>query len=132
MKTFRLMVEHEIHGRTLAELAAENRTTEGALSSRFYKLRQELIPRLALMDQEKPRRAIFLLLFLFGCGVIAAVLYLLFHGPTPIAPTATPVLRPAPTTTASVVEPTFDNALPTEPSASPDEDPGRKPPRLKP
>jgi DNA-directed RNA polymerase specialized sigma24 family protein len=132
VKTFRLMVEHEVHGRTLGELAAENRTTEGALSSRFYKLRQELIPRLALMDQEKPRRAIFVLLFLFACGVIAAVLYLLLLGPTPIAPTATPVLRPAPTTTASVVEPTFDNALPTQPSASPDVDDGKKPPPLKP
>ncbi len=133
VKTFRLMVEHEIHGRTLAELAAENRTTEGALSSRFYKLRQELAPRLALMDQEKPRRAILLLLFLFGLGVVAAILYALFLWATPVPPTpATPALRPAPTSTASALPPTFDNALPTEPSESPDPDPGRKPPRLKP
>jgi len=132
VKTFRLMVEHEVHGRTLGELAAENRTTEGALSSRFYKLRQELIPRLALMDQEKPRRAILLLLFLFAVGVLAALLYLLLRGPTPVAPAATPALRPAPTATASVVEPTFDNALPTRPSASPVDDTGRKPPRPNP
>jgi hypothetical protein len=129
-QTFALMMEHNVVGRSLEDLAIENDTTPSALANRMHKLRKELAPRLALMDQEKPRRTVFLLLFLFGAGVLAAILYLLLRGPTPIAPTATPVLRPAPTATASVVEPTFDNALPTQPSASPDDN--GKPRRLTP
>jgi hypothetical protein len=44
---------------------------------------------------------------------------------------ATPAHRPAPTATASVVVPSFDNAFPTQPSATPD-DTQDKPPRDKP
>jgi hypothetical protein len=131
VKTFAMMMEVNVVGRPVAEVAAENHMTASALSNRMHKLRKELAPRMALMDQEKPRRAILLLLFLFGAGVLAAILYLLLRGPTPVAPTATPALRPAPTTTASVVVPTFDNALPTQPSASPDDN-GGKPQRPKP
>jgi len=131
-RTFALMMEHNVVGRSLEDLAVENDTTTTALANRMHKLRKELAPRLALMDQEKPRRAILLLLFLFGLGVLAAVLYALFLWATPVPPTpATPALRPAPTTTASALPPTFDNALPTEPSESPPPEPGRKPP-LKP
>lgn len=127
-RTFALMLEHNVVGRSLEDLAVENDTTVTALANRMHKLRKELAPRLALMDQEKPRRAIFLLLFLFGAGVLGAILYFLLRGPIPIAPTATPALRPAPTATASVVAPTFDNAFPTQPSP----DDSGKPERLKP
>jgi hypothetical protein len=127
-RTFALMMEHNVVGRPLEDLAIENDTTPTALANRMHKLRKELAPRLALMDQEKPRRAVFLLLFLFGAGVLAAILYFLLRGPIPITPTATPVLGPAPTATASVVEPTFDNAFPTQPSP----DDSAKPERLKP
>ena len=78
-ETFRLILEHEIAGRSLEELAVEQKTTKSALANRFLKLRKELAPQVALMDQEKPRRAVLLALFFFGACALVALVYLLVH-----------------------------------------------------
>lgn len=105
-ETFRLMMAHEVEGWSLAELAEKHGTTTSALSNRFFKLRQQLIPRVRTMDDEKKRMFVFFLLFL-GAFVALVVAYLLFFAPPPPRP---PHLPPAPTHTFT--EPTFDQAEP--------------------
>ena len=116
VETFRLMTEHAVVGRSVRELALENKTTEAALSNRFHKLRQELVPKIAIMDRENPRRAILLFLFLLALGVVVALVYgLLPHASPPPAVPATPELRPAPTVTAPPAPPpSFNQALPPD------------------
>ena len=83
-------MEHEVDGRTLADLAAVEGTTERALANRFYKLRRDLAPRVAVMDDENKRRAVIFALFFFGAAAIVALLLagwpLLFPPPGPPRP----------------------------------------------
>jgi len=133
VETFRLMMECNVVGRPVAEVAADNGMTASALSNRMSKLRKELAPRSALMDREKPRMFILLGLLLFGVAafIVAALVALwVFLAPVP-RPLRPPRAVPAPS--ASVAPPTFDQALPTAPSSLPDTDGGDgKPPQLKP
>ncbi|HEY6458812.1 MAG TPA: hypothetical protein VIY73_01640 [Polyangiaceae bacterium] len=129
--TLGLMKEHEVDGFTLSELADRERTTERALANRFHKLRVELAPKVALMDDEKTRRMVFLFLIVGGPVIVVAVLawlFLLFFSPPPVVP-AEPALRPAPSASAvPAPPPVFDNANPTEPplgDASRSEPPGK-------
>ena len=131
VETFRQMYEKEVVGRLLGEIARESHTTEAVLSSRLYKLRQELIPKLARMDQEKPRRAILLVLFLLALGlVLAAVFWLLSLLAPPTAVPVTPVPRLEPPVTvqppAPAPPPSFNQALPPELQAPQPAD-GKKP-----
>ena len=125
LDTVQVMLEKEVAGRSLAELAAERGTTVSALSNRIHKLRKELAPRVALMDQEKPRLFILCGLWLFGLGAVLTAIVLawqlLFPAPPPRLP------APLPVPSASAPAPTFDNAFPTQPDAGPD-----TPERLKP
>jgi DNA-directed RNA polymerase specialized sigma24 family protein len=130
--TLGLMKEHEVDGFTLGELAERERTTERALANRFHKLRVELAPKVALMDDEKTRRMVFFFLIFGGIGFVIAfaiALWLLFFSPPPVAP-AEPALRPAPSASAvPAPPPEFDNANPTEPplgDASRTEPPGKR------
>ncbi len=117
-ETFKLILEHEIAGKSLKELAVEHGTTERALSNRFHKLRKELAPKVALMDEEKPRRAVLLALLFFGACALVAVLYALWHLWLPPAPPP-PRMLPEPVPTASAAPaPTFDQALPTTPAVN--------------
>jgi hypothetical protein len=109
--TFRLMFEHNVVGRPLEELARENDTTQQALASRFYKLRMELAPKVSLMDREKPRRAILLLLFFGGLAVVVAILVALWRGIVSVPPPQLPEPRPVPSVSAAPL-PTFDQAPP--------------------
>ena len=117
------MMEHEVVGRSLAGLAVAHDTTEQALANRMYRLRKRLVPRVALMDEEKPRKVVIFggIFALFG-GLLAVILYVWLHylAPPPPPPPA-PVL-PAPSASAAP-GPEFDNALPTlpAPSAVPEE-----------
>jgi DNA-directed RNA polymerase specialized sigma24 family protein len=129
-ETFRLILEHEIAGKPLGELAVEHRTTEAALSNRFHKLRKELAPKVARMDEEKPRRFVLLALFGFGFAALVAVLYWLMLVLFPHAPPPPRMLpEPAPTVSAAPA-PTFDQALPTTPA--PNDAGDLKPQQLKP
>jgi DNA-directed RNA polymerase specialized sigma24 family protein len=133
VETFRLMMECNVVGRPVAEVAAENGMTASALSNRMSKLRKELAPRIAVMDREKPRLFILLGMLLFGVAAfIVAALVVLWVLLAPIPrPPRPPRVVPAPS--ASVAPPTFDQALPTAPSSLPDTDAGDgKPPPLKP
>jgi DNA-directed RNA polymerase specialized sigma24 family protein len=101
-QTFQWLLEKEVAGRTVEELAAEHHTTPTALSNRFYKLRQELIPRVSVMDEEKPRRFVLIVLF-FGAllAVLALALWLWFalrpaHPVTPPRPVPSASRAPAP------------------------------------
>jgi DNA-directed RNA polymerase specialized sigma24 family protein len=131
--TLGLMKEHEVDGFTLGELAAREKTTERALANRFHKLRVELAPKVALMDDEKTRRMVFLFLIFGGIGFVIALaiaLWLLFfYSPPPVVPSE-PALRPAPSASAvPAPPPEFDNANPTEPplgDASRSEPPGKR------
>jgi DNA-directed RNA polymerase specialized sigma24 family protein len=128
-ETFQLILEHEVAGKTLAELAAENRTTERAIANRIHKLRKELAPKVARMDEEKPRR--FVLLALLGLGIAAVlfVLYLLLQPLLFASRPRPPAIVPAPAPTLSAAPlPEFDQAFPTTPDA---QDGGQRPP-LKP
>ena len=115
MATFDLMMQAYVVGRSLRELAIENHTTESALSNRFHKLRNELAPKVALMDKEKPRMVILFSLWFFAlCAVVTAIV-LAWHfllapppPPLPILPVPSASAAPAPTST-------FDQALPTQP-----------------
>jgi DNA-directed RNA polymerase specialized sigma24 family protein len=117
-ETFKLILEHEIADKSLKELAVEYGTTERALANRFHKLRKELAPKVALMDQEKPRRTVLLALFFLGACAFVAVLYALWHLWLPPAPPPPRMLpEPAPTASAAPA-PTFDQALPTTPAVN--------------
>ena len=130
--TFRLMMEHEVGGFSVAELAAKNGTTANALSLRFTKLRKELAPHVSIMDEEKPRRAILsvLLLLLLGGIVLLVILLSNWLAPPPVPP-AEPALLP----TATVAPPPLPGPLPVahprpsdeEETASPDA--SARPPR---
>ena len=128
-RDFALMMEHEVVGRSLAELAVAHDTTEQALANRFYRLRKRLIPRVALMDEEKPRKfAIFGGIFAFFGGLVAVVIYVvwLHYFAPPPPPPPLPEL-PAPSASAAP-GPEFDNALPTQPAPSAEPpDAGAKP-----
>ena len=126
--TMQVMLEKEVAGRSLAELAAERGTTVSALSNRIHKLRKELAPRVALMDEEKPRLFILGALWLFGLGAVVTAIVLAWQVLFPAPPPQPP--RPLPVPSASAAPqpaPTFDNAFPTQPDAAPD-----VPQRLKP
>jgi hypothetical protein len=117
--TFNLMCEHNLHGRSLEELAAREGTTANALSARFYKLRNELAPKLAAMDDEKKRPMLLFALFLGGFALLAVIVVLLWHllvppsgAPLPPAPPAVP--------SATFTEPTFDQAQPHPREEKPD------------
>jgi hypothetical protein len=128
--TFRLMMEHEVAGHDLADLAVAHHTTESALSNRFYKLRKELVPSISIMDKEKPRRAILFGLFFVGLLAVAAIVIALWNLLQPLPPPAPPPPEPAPSASAAP-EPTLDIALP--PTVVPAPDAGDlNPPRLKP
>jgi hypothetical protein len=115
VETFSLMMQHHVQGFSLRELAEANGTTPVALTNRFYKLREELAPKIAIMDDEKKRRGVFLLLLLLFFGVVALVVFLAWpaQAPEPPAPPASaiptasatsrvgdlPVAHPAPTET---------------------------------
>ena len=130
-ETFKLILDHEIAGKTLGELAAEYHTTESALSNRFHKLRRQLVPKAALMDQEKPRRAVLLALFVFGLGALVALVTWLLRLWLPVSPPIPVVPEPIPTLSAAP-SPSFDQAFPT-PSSAPANDAGeRKPQERKP
>jgi DNA-directed RNA polymerase specialized sigma24 family protein len=129
-ETFKLILEHEIAGKPLGELAVEHGTTETALSNRFHKLRKELAPKVARMDEEKPRRFVLLALFGFGFAALVAVLCWLMLVLFPHAPPPPRMLpEPAPTVSAAPA-PTFDQALPTTPA--PNDAGDLKPQQLKP
>jgi DNA-directed RNA polymerase specialized sigma24 family protein len=127
--TMQVMLEKEVAGRSLGELAAERGTTVSALSNRIHKLRKELAPKATLMDREKPRLFILGALWLCGLGAfVAAVVVvwgLLFPAPPP--PPPRPVLPVPSASAAPAPAPTFDQAFPTQPDAGPE-----KPERLKP
>jgi hypothetical protein len=91
-------------------------------ANRIYRLRKELTPKISIMDREKPRRAILLLLFLLVGAVLAALVFALWHLFSPAPPVPPPPSPlPVPTATASAPpSPTFDNALPTAPDLLPD------------
>jgi hypothetical protein len=110
-ETLRLMMEHNVAGKSLEELARENRTTEQALASRFHKLRKELGPKVSIMDRERPRRAILLLLFFGALAVIGIILFALWRTVAPVPPPQLPIPRPIPSASARPA-PTFDQALP--------------------
>ena len=113
-QTFELMWAKEIDGFSVDELAAKHGMTPNALSLRFHKLRDELSPKVAIMDREKPRRAFFIFLILGG---IAAVLFAIWYllQPAPARPDPTP--PPAPSATAGPAPvPTFNQALPPPPA----------------
>jgi DNA-directed RNA polymerase specialized sigma24 family protein len=93
--TLRMMSEHENDGFSLADLARKYGTTERALANRFHKLRQEVIPKVSIMDREKPRRAILLLLLLFGMAALAALLWWLLVGAGPSSTPAVPTVAPS-------------------------------------
>jgi hypothetical protein len=76
-QTFRLMFLHHVEGYSLEELAKEHRTNPHAIAQRIYKLSKELGPKVALMDRERPRRAILFFLWLFGAAVAAVVVLLI-------------------------------------------------------
>jgi len=132
-ETFRLMGKMHVEGYTLEELAHENGTTPAALSSRFYKLKKELAPKIARMDDEKMRRFVFFTLPMSLLLVIAAVLAWLLLRPLP--PPAPVHVRPVPTVIVAPA-PTFDQAAPTQPAPTPvdatEEDLGAKNARLTP
>jgi len=126
--TVQVMLEKEVAGRSLAELAAERGTTVSALSNRIHKLRKELAPRVALMDEEKPRLFILGALWLFGLGAFLTAIVLAWHFLFPAPPPPRPAPLPVPSASAAPAPaPTFDNAFPTQPDAGPE-----KPERLKP
>jgi DNA-directed RNA polymerase specialized sigma24 family protein len=111
--TFRLMMEHEVAGHDLADLAAANRTTPSALKSRFYKLRKELVPAVSIMDKEKPRRAILLALLFGGLLAVVAMVVALWSWLQPAPPPVPPPPAPVPSASASAApEPTLDIARP--------------------
>jgi DNA-directed RNA polymerase specialized sigma24 family protein len=129
-ETFKLILEHEIADKTLAELAVEYGTTERALANRFHKLRKELAPKVALMDEEKPRRFVLLALFGLGFAALLVVLYWLLLALFPPAPPP-PTMLPDPIPTVSAAPaPTFDQAFPTTPA--PNDAGDLKPQQLKP
>jgi len=114
VETFRLMCEKELHGRSLAELAAQHKTTEAALSMRIHKLRKELIPHRAIMDQEKPRRAILVGLWVGAGAIVVRVIVAIWLWLLP--PPHPPVIEvlPAPSASAAPAPmPTFNQAFPT-------------------
>lgn len=123
-RTFQLMMEKEVAGRSLDELAHNVGVTPAVLSSRFYKLRQELIPRVNIMDREKPRRAILLLIFLIGTGAVAFVVWLIVHMLTPQWASPPPAHRVHAPRAVVAPPPTLDNAQPTQPPSPPPEDDG--------
>ena len=108
-ETFRLMVAYEVDGWTLAELAEKHRTTPSALSNRFFKLRQELIPRVRTMDDEKKR---MMVLFFLGFGGLAAAVAIAVVVMGILYPSRPPYVPPHPQRT--YVEPTFDQAEPPD------------------
>jgi DNA-directed RNA polymerase specialized sigma24 family protein len=115
-ETFKLILEHEVAGKPLAELAAAYHTTESALSNRFHKLRKELAPKVALMDEEKPRRFVLLALFGLGFAALLFVLYLLLQPLLFDARPPPPAIVPAPVPTLSAAPvPVFEQALPPTP-----------------
>jgi DNA-directed RNA polymerase specialized sigma24 family protein len=111
-RTFALMMEKEVVGRSIEELAAQEGTTPNALSLRFSKLRKELIPKISVMDEEKPRRA-FILFLLFLClgAVVAIVVLWRALSPPPIAPEPP---APLPSATAAPTSSLDDIAAPPE------------------
>jgi len=112
MATLDLMMQAHVVGRSLRELAVENHTTESALSNRFHKLRNELAPKVARMDEEKPR---MLILFFLGFCLFFAALFLAWHFLFAAPPPTLPIL-PAPSASAAPAPaPTFDQAFPTQP-----------------
>ena len=119
-ETFKLILEHEIADKSLKELAIEHRTTERAIANRIHKLRKELAPKVALMDEEKPRRFVLLALFGLGFAAVLFVLYLLLQPLLSPARPPPPAMVPAPVPTLSAAPlPVFDQALPTTPDAGP-------------
>ena len=130
--TFRLMVEARVHGRSLAELAALHHTTESALSNRFNKLHDELAPKVARMDEEKPRMVVlgFLWFTLGGLFIALVVVVLSWRLLAPSAPPPPLPILPAPSASAEPA-PSLDIARPTPvPSVVPaDAGMPEKPPR---
>ncbi len=124
-KTLQLMFEREASGTDLADLARREKTTENALSARFYKLRVKYAPHLAIMDDEPKRRAVLALLLLFLVGGAVALVVWWRWPPPPEPPPAPPHVK----TLAAPPRPTFDQALPPLPEPTPLPAP---PPRLKP
>jgi hypothetical protein len=131
VETFRLLMEARVVGRSLEELAREQRTTPTALKKRLQRLIDELIPHVSIMDREKPRRMFLLALFFFGAmALLAVVVALLWNVLRPPPPPALPVVEPpAPSASAPPAPeppPEFDNALPTQPGPAPSGDAGAK------
>jgi DNA-directed RNA polymerase specialized sigma24 family protein len=124
MATLGLMMEAHVVGRSLRELALENHTTESALSNRFHKLRTELAPKVARMDEEKPRMLILLGLFLFGLGALVAAIVLAWHHFFAAPPPLQLLILPDPSASAAPA-PSFDQAFPTQPVPSSEADAGR-------
>ena len=118
-ETFLMMVKHNVQGFSLKDLAQEFHTTEKAIERRIHKLRKELAPKVAVMDREKPRRAI---LFFFLPAVVAVAIALILWwllGPA-ARPPVPPHVAPLPSATASAEPaPSFDQAQPTNDLAAP-------------
>ena len=124
MATLGLMMEAHVVGRSLRELAVENHTTESALSNRFHKLRTELAPKVARMDEEKPRMLILLGLWLFGLGALITAIVLAWHHFFAAPPPPQLHILPDPSASAAPA-PSFDQAFPTQPVPSLEADAGR-------
>ena len=113
--TFELMWAHNVEGYTLDELAKKHHTTAQALADRFLRLRNELGPKVRLMDREKPRRAILLLLWIGGpiALLVVAIVLFLYAMRTVPPPPVQPPPKPVPSASASAgPAPSFDQALP--------------------
>lgn len=120
VQTFRLMCEHELHGKSLRELATEHQTTSSALSNRFHKLRAELAPKVSVMDKEKPRRTLLFILLTIALGIaVALLLWLLRPAPEPRAVPEVPLVHSAPSASAVVLPPVFNQAV-SAPTPEPD------------
>jgi hypothetical protein len=114
--TFRLMMEKEVVGRSVQELAVQEGTTPNALSLRFTKLRKELYPDVATMDEEKPRRTVILTVLLFsGLGVLVAIAAVLWSLLAPAQ--LRPEPPPPPPTATTAPSPSLDIAQPPTPQA---------------
>ena len=113
LETYRCMDRHENEGESIEDLARELGITPNALSLRISRLRKELIPKVRMMDREKPRMFILFLLWFAGAAIVVALLLLVFLRvrPTPL-PVPLPAPRPTPSASAGPAPSTFDQALP--------------------
>ncbi len=132
--TFRVMMESRVGGKTLDEMAAERGTTANALSTRIHRLEKKLVPAVSVMDREKPRMTVIVLLFLSGLVAAVSLLFWLLGIFSPAPPRAVP--QPSPVVSAPSAPPApapppeFDNAQPTGPAPATPPSDGK--PKLKP